>query len=129
MKSLAGATICGAALFALPFLQSGLWDTGSHGALHMDHEPRHGGRLLMLGNHHLEIVERAGTLELYVSDAERRPLRPENASIAFDANPAVPMVWSSYRMTAPHPARYEWADYRIALPDGAAPLTIKLPSE
>lgn len=127
MKSLPAAVFCGTALFALPFFQSGLWDSGSHGSLHMDHEPHHGGRLLMLGDHHLEIVEKNGTLELYVSDAERRPLRPEAARIAFDASPAVPFVWSSYRMTAPLPPRYESADYHIALA-GIPPLTIRLPA-
>ncbi len=128
MKSLAGATLCGAALFALPFFQSGLGDTGTHGSFHMDHEAHHGGRLLMLGNHHLEIVERGDLLELYVSDAERRPLRPGAATIAFDAEPARPLAWSGYRMTAPRPPHYDWADYRIEVA-GIAPLAIRLPSE
>jgi hypothetical protein len=127
MKSLAGATLCGAALFALPFLQSGLWDSGTHGAFHMDHAPHHGGRLLMLGNHHLEIVEGGDRLDLYVSDAERRPLHPESATIAFDASPATNFVWSGYRMTVPRPASYGAAEYRIALSGVDAPLSIRLP--
>jgi hypothetical protein len=127
MKSLVGATLCGAALFALPFLQSGLWDSGTHVGLHMDHEPHHGGRLLMLGDHHLEIVEKTGTLELYVSDAQRRPLQPEFATIAFDSTPATPFLWSGYRMTVPRPVSYDAADYRIALPGVDAQLTIRLP--
>jgi hypothetical protein len=126
MKSMAGAMLAGLALAGLPFFQSGFAERGAHGALHMDHQPHHGGRLLMLGNHHLEILERDETLELYVSDAERRPLRPGNATIAFDGAAAVPMKWSGYRMTAPLPARYAEAEYRIAL-TGAPPLTIRLP--
>jgi hypothetical protein len=126
MRSIAGATLAGLALAGLPFFQSGFGHRGAHGALHMDHEPHHGGRLLMLGDHHLETVEKDGALELYVSDAERRPLRPEAATIAFDGEAAAPMEWSGYRMTVSLPARYAEAEYRIALA-GAAPLTIRLP--
>jgi len=124
----AGAWIAGALLFALPFLQSGLGDGHSTGALHMDHAARHGGTLRMLGNYHLEVVERDQTVELYVSDAERRPLRPRDATIAFDDSAAQPLAWSSYRLVAARPAHYDWADYRVNLSD-APLLTIRLPAE
>jgi hypothetical protein len=126
MKSRALATVCGLLLFALPFFQSGFGDAGTHGSVHMDHEPHHGGRLLMLGNHHLEILERPGRLELFVSDAARRPLRPDQATVAFDAEPPAIFEWSSYRMVVAKPHAYQWADYRIALAEGP-PLTIRLP--
>jgi hypothetical protein len=127
MKSRAAALGCGLLLFALPFFQSGLGDRGLHGHAHMDHSPHHGGRLLMLGDHHLEIVERDNALELFVSDAERRPITPESATIAFDSAPARPFEWSSYRMAVAKPPAYAWADYRIVLA-GTAPLTIRLPA-
>jgi hypothetical protein len=127
MKSVAVAVACGLALAGLPFLQSGLGDRGHGAAFHMDHSPHHGGKLLMLGNHHLEIVERADALELYVSDFERRPLRPEAATIAFDAEQPRSFVWSGYRMTTDRPSVYDWADYRIVLAEGP-PLTIRLPA-
>ena len=127
MKSLPAAIACGLVLAGLPFFQSGLGDRGHAGAFHMDHSPHHGGQLLMLGNHHLEIVERGDRLDLFVSDAERRPIRPESATIAFDGDPARPFAWSGYRMTVGRPAVYGQADYRIALA-GGAPLTIRLPA-
>jgi hypothetical protein len=127
MKSLAAAVACGLALAGLPFFQSGLGSRGHGGALHMDHAPHHGGQLLMLGNHHLEIVEKGGELELFVSDAQRRPLRPEAATITFDNQPVRTFAWSGYRMTVSRPAAYEWADYRIALANDP-PLAIRLPA-
>jgi hypothetical protein len=127
MKSLPAAIACGLVLAGLPFFQSGLGDRGHAGAFHMDHSPHHGGQLLMLGNHHLEIVEKDAVLELFVSDAERRPIRPESATIAFDTDPARSFAWSSYRMTVARPASYDWADYRIEIASGP-PLAIRLPA-
>jgi hypothetical protein len=127
MKSVGAALACGLVLVGLPFFQSGLGNRGHAGALHMDHSPHHGGQLLMLGNHHLEIVQKDEVLELFVSDAERRPIRPESATIAFDRERERPFTWSSYRMTVSRPAAWEWADYRIDLVSGP-PLTIRLPA-
>ena len=123
----------GAVLFALPFLQSGVGDMHDHeqqgrdSGAHMDHAPRHGGRLLMLGNHHLEIVEDTGRLRLYVSDSARQPLHSLQASVAFDGAAPQTLKPSGYALTAPRPAGYRYADYRIALA-GAADLTIRLPA-
>lgn len=127
MKSLAAAIACGLVLAGLPFLQSGFGGRGHGGAFHMDHSPHHGGSLVMLGNHHLEIVTKGDVLELFVSDAERRPVRPESATIAFDSDPARPFTWSSYRMTVSRPPAWDWADYRIELAN-QAPLAIRLPA-
>ena len=60
LQLLLAAIACGLALAGLPFFQSGLGSRGHGGVLHMDHAPHHGGQLLMLGNHHLEIVEKGG---------------------------------------------------------------------
>lgn len=118
----------GAALFALPFLQSGVGDQHGHDTgPHMDHAPRHGGRLLMLGNHHLEIVEGTDRLRVYVSDSTRQPLRSPQASVTFDGAAPQTLIPSGYSLTAPRPAGYRYADYRIALA-GAADLTIRLPA-
>jgi len=122
-----GALLAGTLLFALPFLQSGVGSDHAHGSSHMDHRPHHGGSLLMLGNHHLEVVERTGILELYVSDAQRRPLRPLSATIVFDGGSEQVLEWSGYRLVAPKPSHYDWANYRVVLP-GTPPLTIRLPS-
>ncbi|MFN2377317.1 MAG: hypothetical protein ABR538_12325 [Candidatus Binatia bacterium] len=123
----AGALTAGVILFMLPFLQSGLFGSQAHGgAPHMNHEPRHGGRLLMLGDRHLEIVEEGTSLELYVSDAERRPLKALAASIAFDDGERQPLLWSGYRLVVERPTHYAWADYRIHLA-GDPLITIRLP--
>lgn len=122
-----GALLAGTLLFALPFLQSGVGSDHAHGSSHMDHRPHHGGWLLMLGNHHLEVVERAGILELYVSDAQRRPLRPLSATIVFDEGREQTLEWSGYRLVVSKPAYYDWADYRVVLADAPA-LAIRLPA-
>lgn len=122
-----GAAAAGVVLFALPFLQSGFLDSRAHdGVRHMNHDPRHGGRLLMLGDRHLEIVEDGAILELYVSDAERRPLKARAATIAFDDGERQPLLWSGYRLVVDKPARYAWADYRIEL-TGEPLISIRLP--
>lgn len=46
-----------------------------HAAPHMDHAPRHGGILGMVGDHHLEIVRAPARVECHPSDAVRRPLQ------------------------------------------------------
>lgn len=123
-----GALATGAMLFALPFFQSGLGETHSHGpGPHMNHEPRHGGYLVMIGDFHLEVVETQRTLELYVSDAERRPVRAAAASVVFDGDSHQNFPWSGYRLVAPRPERFDWADCRIEIV-GQVPLTIRLPA-
>lgn len=117
----------GLALFALPFLQSGVGSRHEDGP-HMDHRPHHGGSLLMLGNHHLEIVERGDTLEVHVSDAGRRPLRPSAATVRFDDGEKRPLAWTRDRLVVPKPAAYAWADYRIELEGDEPPLAIRLPA-
>jgi hypothetical protein len=48
---------------------------------HMDHSPRHGGIVLMQGDHHMELVaDRSGAVRLYFSDAFRRPIPAARAS-------------------------------------------------
>lgn len=70
------------------------------------------------------MVERARGLELYVSDAQRRPL---SATIVFDGGAQQLLEWSGYRLVAPKPSHYDGADYRVVLPDTPA-LSIRLPS-
>lgn len=124
----AAAIALGVLLFSLPFLQSGLWSDHAHeGSDHMDHSPHHGGSLLMLGDHHIEVVDEGKQLELYLSDSERRPIQPRLAFVRFDDGGALSMEWSAYRLVIPRPDNYQWADYRIVVDDGP-PLTIRLPA-
>lgn len=94
----------------------------------MDHRPHHGGSLLMIGDHHLEIVERGGRLEIHVSDRARRPLHPSAATIRFDDAQAQPLEWSRDRLLFVNPPAYGWAEYRIELEPGMPPLSIRLPA-
>ena len=120
------AFAAGSVLFALPFLQSGLGETHSHGpGPHMDHAPRHGGALVMIGDHHLEVVETARTIELYLSDAVRRPVTPIRARIGFDGGAAHDGEWAGYRHVADKPLSYGFADCEITTKDGV-PLRIRL---
>src|SRR5262249_27859210 len=44
------------------------------------HKPRHGGVVTMVGDDHVEIVVRKdGTIQLFVSDAVRKPIAPAEA--------------------------------------------------
>jgi hypothetical protein len=89
------ALAAGSVLFALPFFQSGLGSAGHGGPSHMDHEPHHGGSLLMLGSHHIEVVQKEGSVELYRSDASRRPERETFATVAFDDGAPLALEWGA----------------------------------
>ena len=47
---------------------------GGHGESHADHDARHGGQLGMVGDYHIEVVRRRGEVQVFVSDAWRRPV-------------------------------------------------------
>lgn len=118
----ASALAAGCVLFALPFLQSGLADSHSHGAgPHMDHDARHGGILLMVGDFHVEVVDGDRTVELFVSDAERRPLRPLAAEASYAGRRQGEVRWESYRLVAPKPPGPVAAEYRIMV-NGKEPI-------
>ncbi len=51
---------------------------------HTDHAPRHGGQLAMVGDHHIEVVRRRGLVEVFVSDAQRRPVDAAGCWLVFD---------------------------------------------
>lgn len=109
----------GSVLFVVPFAPYGLTGNHQHGeGAHMDHQPRHGGHLLMLQDVHLELVERPDRIELYLSDAERRPLRPSSCEVSFDARDPVPCRWRGYRSVVEKPARAKTGDYQLTSADG-----------
>ena len=113
----AAAVIVGLALFATPFVRYGLG--GSHdGAAHMEHGPRHGGQLLMVRNHHVELVTRGAEVEVYVSDFERRPVRKAHGEVVVDGRARSPLVWKKYRLVGAAPPPGARADYTLRTPDG-----------
>ena len=85
---------------------------------HVDHEPRHGGQLGMVGEHHIEVVRHRGRVEVFVSDAMRRPVRPRAGHIVFDGEQETPLTWANHRLSGvDHPAARE-IDAHVTLSDG-----------
>jgi hypothetical protein len=70
-------------------------------AAHADHEPRYGGQLGMVGEHHVEVVRRRGEVQVFLSDAWRRPVRPERGWARFDGSAMQPLVWRQHRLVGP----------------------------
>ena len=128
MKRLAAICV-GGVLACLPFL---LYGGGGHAhAPHTDHDPRHGGQLFMIGDYHLELVTRGETgssalrVEIYLSDASRRPLRPRAGALATRAGDEIALAWTRQRLVAELPKGARPARYRLTAPDGS---TLELPA-
>ncbi len=121
------ATVLGLGLFVMPFLRYGLGGGHSHAAgPHSDHGARHGGHLVMLHDYHLELVEQQDAVELYLSDAFRRPLRPASCEANFDNHPPTPCEWRSHRSVVAKPIDAKSGVYQVWVDDGA-PLMLKFP--
>jgi hypothetical protein len=90
------AVAAGLLLATLPFWRYAPFASGR--GPHTDHAPRHGGLLGMSGDHHLELICRAGDVHVFVSDAWRRPVRPQAAWIVFDASRTEPLRWAGDRL-------------------------------
>ena len=121
------AIVVGLVLFAMPFLRYGFGGGHSHAAgPHSDHGARHGGYLVMLYDYHLELVEHQDAVELYLSDAFRRPLRPASCEVTFDDRPPTPCEWRSHRSVVAKPIGAKSGVYRVWVEEGA-PLTVKFP--
>lgn len=119
MRSLRGvaALAAGLVLGSMPW-----WWYAAHGlaggGAHANHEPRHGGELAMAGDHHVELVRRGGRLELYVSDAWRRPLRPRDAHVVVDTTTRVPLRWDAVRSVGAVADRARTIEAVVTLHDG-----------
>jgi len=119
----------GAILFTLPFqlyLLDGAHDRG-HDQPHTDHGAHHGGTVVMVDDHHLEIVEGTGRVEVYSTDSLRRPVQPADGDVTFDDGATAPLSWSVYRLVARTPHRFSWGDYEVRLKDGTL-LVIRVPT-
>jgi hypothetical protein len=54
-----------------------------HATMHGDHSAHHGGQLGMAGDYHLEFVRRDREIEIYPSDARRKPLEAVGGSLDY----------------------------------------------
>jgi hypothetical protein len=114
------AVAVGLGLFAMPFLLYGLGGGHAHGAgPHADHGARHGGQLVMVNDYHLELVEQPDSVELYLSDAFRRPLRPASCAVAFDDSSPTACEWRRYRSVVPRPNSAQSGLYEVHVDDGS----------
>ena len=111
------AVAAGLFLATLPFWRY-LPLAGAPGA-HMDHEPRHGGQLGMVGEHHVEVVRRRGRIEVFVSDARRRAVRPKDVSATFDHHATEALAWERQRFVGPDESAARQVEARVVLPDAA----------
>lgn len=97
----AGALAAGLLVGTMP-----LWRYASHGAAagvpHADHASWYGGALGMSGDHHVELVRRAGRVLVWVSDARRRPVEPRAVWATFDG--------ADRKALAPERGRFTGAD-------------------
>jgi hypothetical protein len=106
-------------LASLPFLQFGMGHGHSHSlTAHADHTPHHGGRLSMVGDHHIEIVVSVDEIRVFVSDALRRPLEPVSGTLRFEGGDERSLTWRSSYLAAARRATHARADLAVELEDG-----------
>jgi hypothetical protein len=110
------AVVAGLFLATLPFWR--YLPLGGTIAAHTDHEPRHGGQLGMVGDHHVEVVRRGGRVEVFVSDAKRRPIVPASGRVVFDRETEASLAWENFRLTAPDRQATVLLETRVILADG-----------
>jgi hypothetical protein len=111
----AAALATGLALATVPFLRY-----AHPGAVeaHADHEPHHGGILGMAGDHHIELRRGRGTIEAFVSDAVRRPVRPRDGWVVVDGRRRIALGWRNHRLQGADVAGASRMDVAVALADG-----------
>ena len=122
----AAAVVAGVVLAALPF-----WRYAAplrSGMPHADHEPWYDGQLGMAGEHHVELVRSARGVEVYVSDAWRRPVRAASASLAVDGGAPIELRADGERLVADTRLDRGEATVTAVLPDGKRlAITFQLP--
>lgn len=102
---------------------------------HSDHSPKHGGVVTMEGDNHVEIVVTAdGTIDLYLTDAVRRPIPPADATGFIVIEPPegpkqrLPLVADATKgaLSARGPAGLEKSDYSWELKVRGEPMAMTL---
>jgi hypothetical protein len=109
------AVAAGLALAALPFLR--YLHLGHPALPHSDHAPRHGGALVMVGEHHVELLRKDGRFEVFVSDATRQPVAVSEGWVTRGERTRVPLEPHGDRLAAPGADRSA-VEVTVILPDG-----------
>jgi hypothetical protein len=78
----------------------------------------------MIGDHHVELVAGRGRVEVYLSDDERRPLRPVAGSLSTLGGVEIPLKWRRQRLVAELPPGLRPSLVRLTTPKGSS---IELP--
>lgn len=117
MRSRVAALLVGATLASLPYLIYGA-SGHTHGP-HTDHDPRHGGFLFMVGDHHVEVVHREKTIEIFLSDEVRRPERPTAGWLTLRSGSRVAMRWQGQRLVGSFSDDDRVARYEVWTADGS----------
>jgi hypothetical protein len=111
-----GAVAAGLVLATLPFLRYA--SLGARGEPHTDHEPHYGGQLGMVGDHHIELRRQRGTVEVFVSDARRRPLQPREGWVRFDGASMQSLAWRDHRLVGADRVEARTIETEVLLHDG-----------
>jgi hypothetical protein len=111
------AVALGFVLATTPFLRYAASEH-DHGKAHMDHTPRHGGQLGMVGDHHVELVRRDGRVEVYVSDAYRRPVEAVSGRLVFAGDKTLAMERAEGKLVCEDVASARELEVEATLGDG-----------
>ncbi len=111
------AVALGLVLATVPFLRYAASEH-DHGKAHMDHTPHHGGQLGMVGDHHVEVVRRNGRVEVFVSDAHRRPVDAASGRLVFAGDKTVVLDKAEGKLVGADVASARELEVETTLDDG-----------